>query len=356
MGRQLMRVMLIAGLLAGAVAVAPAIAQSDALARSERVSGSAVTRVFEPAVKDQRACIVSLRSGRDTVAFGTIVAPDGLIVTKASELKDDVVVETREGRSYTPKVVGTDADNDLALLKIDAENLTPVKWSDAPVGTGDIGRWVITPSAGRRSKLKVGVISANRRAIEKSGGVLGVRLGREDAKVQGVRVVGVAPNSAAAAAHIMENDAITHVNGEATPQRETLVKAVSAHAPGETVKLTVLRGEKTIELEAKLGYRHGTFAIWDRNLQLSGRISNRAFGFDAILQHDTTLGPDEMGGPLYDLDGNAVGLNIARVDRSETFALPADVIRPIVDRLIAAMKTGGKTEAVSTEKAKDTTQ
>jgi serine protease Do len=43
-----------------------------------------------------------------------------------------------------------------------------------------------------------------------------------------------------------------------------------------------------------------------------------------VLQHDLPLKPRDMGSPLLDLNGNCIGLNIARVDRVTTFALPAD--------------------------------
>ena len=41
------------------------------------------------------------------------------------------------------------------------------------------------------------------------------------------------------------------------------------------------------------------------------------------------------GGPLVDLDGRVLGLNIARAGRVETWALPGDVIQPIMADLKA---------------------
>jgi serine protease Do len=54
------------------------------------------------------------------------------------------------------------------------------------------------------------------------------------------------------------------------------------------------------------------------------------------LQHDTVIRPADCGGPLVDLDGKAVGINIARAGRTESYAIPAeDVIA-----LIAELKSG----------------
>ena len=41
-----------------------------------------------------------------------------------------------------------------------------------------------------------------------------------------------------------------------------------------------------------------------------------------IIQHDVSLPPTAMGGAVLDLDGNALGINVARVDRVTTYAIP----------------------------------
>jgi serine protease Do len=45
--------------------------------------------------------------------------------------------------------------------------------------------------------------------------------------------------------------------------------------------------------------------------------------------------PSDCGGPLVDLDGKVLGINIARAGRVETWALPGDVIQPILKDLKA---------------------
>ena len=48
--------------------------------------------------------------------------------------------------------------------------------------------------------------------------------------------------------------------------------------------------------------------------------------------------PNEMGGPVLDLDGRVVGLNIARFDRTATHAIGADRVVEIVARLRLAVE------------------
>jgi serine protease Do len=46
-----------------------------------------------------------------------------------------------------------------------------------------------------------------------------------------------------------------------------------------------------------------------------------------IIQHDLPLPPEAMGGPVLDINGKAVGINMARVDRVTTYALTANIIQ-----------------------------
>ena len=68
---------------------------------------------------------------------------------------------------------------------------------------------------------------------------------------------------------------------------------------------------------------------------LSGDVSLRSGGFDQAIEHDTVLEPWQCGGPLVNLDGKVVGLNIARASRVATYALPASLARQILTKLKA---------------------
>jgi S1-C subfamily serine protease len=41
-----------------------------------------------------------------------------------------------------------------------------------------------------------------------------------------------------------------------------------------------------------------------------------------------------MGGPVIDLNGHCVGMNIARASRAETFAIPSAEMKQLVERMI----------------------
>ena len=71
----------------------------------------------------------------------------------------------------------------------------------------------------------------------------------------------------------------------------------------------------------------------ERENRLSGDVSLLSEGFEEAIEHDTVLEPWQCGGPLVNLDGKAIGLNIARASRFATYALPASLARQILTRL-----------------------
>ena len=81
----------------------------------------------------------------------------------------------------------------------------------------------------------------------------------------------------------------------------------------------------------------------DSGKRLAGEVSRRSQGFELAIEHDTVLQPWLCGGPLVNLNGEAIGLNIARAGRVTTYALSAKLVQGILQDLInaqAPVKTG----------------
>ena len=62
-------------------------------------------------------------------------------------------------------------------------------------------------------------------------------------------------------------------------------------------------------------------------------LSLRREAFPEVFVHDGYLLPEECGGPVVDLAGHVVGLNIARADTTRTLAIPATVLQEIIASL-----------------------
>jgi len=67
------------------------------------------------------------------IGSGIIVSPDGYIVTNDHVVDGatEIRVSLNDRRVFTAKLVGVDKLNDLAVIKIDAKNLTSIAWGDS---------------------------------------------------------------------------------------------------------------------------------------------------------------------------------------------------------------------------------
>ncbi|MGH7512926.1 MAG: trypsin-like peptidase domain-containing protein, partial [Gemmatimonadales bacterium] len=106
---------------------------------------------------------------QESAGSGFIVSKDGYILTNdhVVEGSDQVTVRLLDRREFKAKVVGTDPGTDLAVLKIDATNLTP-----APLGDSEgsrVGEWVLAVGnpLGENLTFTVtsGIISAKGRSL-----------------------------------------------------------------------------------------------------------------------------------------------------------------------------------------------
>ena len=103
---------------------------------------------------------------------GFVVTADGYILTNyhvveyAYERKSPVTVMFKDGSAYDAAIVGVDAENDLAVLKIDASNLTPVSIGDSSsIQVGDTVYAIGNPLGELDFSMTTGSVSALDRSI-----------------------------------------------------------------------------------------------------------------------------------------------------------------------------------------------
>jgi S1-C subfamily serine protease len=123
-----------------------------------------------------RKCILKPSKNRDLVerarGSGVIVTPDGYVLTNHHVVDgaDEISVELTNRRSFSDKVVGSDAPSDLALVKVDATGLPVLPLGDSDtVRVGDICLAVGNP-LGIGETVTAGIISAKGRATGLSDG------------------------------------------------------------------------------------------------------------------------------------------------------------------------------------------
>lgn len=101
---------------------------------------------------------------------GVIITTDGYIVTNNHVIDgaEKVEVTLNDNSTYNAKIIGTDATSDLALLKIEAEDLSPIVFGDSD-GI-KVGEWVLAVGNpfGFTSTVTAGIVSAKARSISQA--------------------------------------------------------------------------------------------------------------------------------------------------------------------------------------------
>ena len=299
-----------------------------------RKNGETVVAVFE----EQRAVLQKssavIREGRKELAYGVVISADGYILTKSSEVAkvSSISVTVDEAKFDNAKVVATDATWDVVLIKVEAQGLQPIQYassSEIPQGT-----WVVANGAtsGSRRRALPGIISAKPREIPAHGGAaLGVVL---KTKTKALEIEDVNEKSGAQEAGLQKGDVIVMIDGKNVSKIEEMAALMKDKKAGTTVKVTYKRAGKVETVDVRLAAKGELFAEKSRNDQMSGDYSARRTGFPRVIQHDVLGNKESTGGPLLNLEGLCIGMNIARADRAQSFAIPVEELKEIAARLM----------------------
>lgn len=276
--------------------------------------------------------IVRLYDGNRHVAMGTIVSANGLIATKNSEVaaRGPITCQLPDGRKLPAEFRRADKVHDVALLEINADDLTPVQWQTKPLS---LGQFLMSPDE-KGDVIAIGNYSVTPRSTRiGEQAFLGVK---PETTSNGVRISDVRSGTASFTAGLQNGDIITQLDEQPVRETSDLVFQIRQREPGDQIAIKFLRNgiakETTATLAGNLinGERAARFKMMNR---LGAVPSRRNSGFPNVFQHDMPIFPEHCGGPILDLDGNVIGMNIARNGRAATYALPADQIKEIVDEL-----------------------
>jgi S1-C subfamily serine protease len=230
-----------------------------------------------------------------------------------------------DGAEHVAERVHTDRALDLVLAKATVPGV-PVTWAIDPLKTG---HWVTSVSSADEAVkgemlLKVGVVSAASRPIHSGGAAMGIRMSNAD-DGEAVRIVDISLESPANDAGLRAGDMILEINGKVASSSDTVRSIIKGMTPGDEVRVRFRRGQKDEACQVRLASLSRVKSNFTGEDYGNGGVSLRTDGFPMVLEHATPLKPADMGGALYSLKGDAVGINISRVDRVTTFALPASL-------------------------------
>jgi len=317
----------------------------------DRTNGRQTVAALEKVPPVALACSARIESllGRP-VCEATIVGEDGYVLTKASEVPEleKVRVKFANGRTAELREIRREVRFDLVLAQ--AVGVTGLKAANfGSTRSLSHGQWLCS-TAGEKLEPRIGIVSANRRRIPGFGAALGVRMDEKEPKdVKGVRIVSIASDSPAEAAGLLAEDVIVAIANQGVDEFKDVHEIVSKRQPGEYVEVRYLREGKEATCRVRLASRTKVLQNWEGEDFANGGISLRTDNFPDVLQHDIPLAPADMGGPLATLEGRVAGINIARVDRVTTFALPVESFWTEVQQWINADRHPPKAQPVNAE-------
>jgi serine protease Do len=283
---------------------------------------------YTSCVAQARRSTLRIFQDGEQVSLATIIRHGGFALAKASEVDRQKAIECRtsDDRSISARVADVAQPWDLVLLQFEDPKLE--SFSLLETKPPELGTLLVAGDT-TEQPISVGTLSVAPRNLQR--GFLGVQM--DYTTENGVIVSQIVPNSAAEQAGLRAGDRITAIDGTAVERIDQVIQILHKKRPDDSISLQIVRDGQTITVEAVLGENTTDLRPSNRRRPdaVDPTINKRRTGFPRVMQHDLFLRPHTCGGPLLDLDGKLVGINIARYDRVTSYAIPIDQIAQMLD-------------------------
>jgi serine protease Do len=245
-----------------------------------------------------------------------------VIISKSSMVGENPFAVNTSGLTISLTIISRNPADDLVLLlpdkNLDGGIVLPRDVTDS-VSISQLGKFLVSPMVDTVARTGVlGSLLINLPNFT-SYGFLGASTQLKDDKLV---IKSVMPNSAAELGGLKTGDTITDVKGLMVQDELDFVKAIGKYQAGDTVILAGISGDKDFVKKAVLQYPPQKTGSHPAGLFYGGKSIKRD-GFNNVFTQDATVRPTECGGPVFDMNGNFVGINIARFSRTSTIIMPA---------------------------------
>lgn len=264
--------------------------------------------------------------GEEFKIHGTLIRDTHWVISKSSMVLEGpkMVIEETELKL---EVVNRDLENDLVLLKSSQQNSLGVALNVDDMNSKTVGSFLMTPD--QNGAGLISIISTPPYASRKqvSRGYLGVVPETYEEEGGGAILREVVRRGAAQLAGLKVGDVITQLDETPIKSHMELRRFLGKLDPGRDVVALIKRGSEQLEIQIQLG----AFPSSSNHVADKMAKSDRRDGFEEVISHDADLKPQKCGGPLFDLQGNFVGLNIARNSRVRSYAIPPSILQQLIE-------------------------
>ncbi|MFK7819812.1 MAG: PDZ domain-containing protein, partial [Planctomycetaceae bacterium] len=267
-----------------------------------------------------------LSDGEELSIVGTLIKATPFIVSKSSMIAESPLAKL-DGSELNLEVIKRDQENDLVLLKAPKTNSDGIDLSEFNGDLPGIGSFLITADANGEGLVSIISTKTFRSRKQQSRGFLGVM--PADYQDRGGAILEqVTDGGAAKRAGLEVGDVVTKLNDTPITTHMEMRRFLGTLDPNATVVAKVTRGGEQLEKTIRLGALPSFSGHAADRMDKSGRRD----GFSKVIPHDADLKPEDCGGPLFDLKGNFIGLNIARNSRVRSYAIPRSIIKSLVEK------------------------
>jgi len=318
-------------------------AQTDGLCQS-----------LQPILSAAAKSTVHIWAGKRLLAYGTVIGDGHKILTKWSEISrapENLVLTTaRDNSGLAAKVAGVYEDDDLAVLETTNSALTPVQWSEE---IPKLGAFLAAPQPNGRLAA-FGVVSVQERNLRDTDQASIGFFPRMDFPGPGVKIQEVPSESGAATVGLKPGNIILKVGDRPISGLLELKNALAGKSPGSTISLLVQTNDGEKKFSVLLGKRPPLPNYpGDRLRQMEhmgGPLSQVRDAFTHVMQSDMRPQPEQIGGPVVDLQGRVVGITMARADRTRSFIMPSAAVKNLLrkpphDPALAQVRRSARTPA-----------
>jgi serine protease Do len=251
--------------------------------------------------------------------------PESVIISKSSMLGDNPVAVDASGRITKLSVVARSRADDLVLL-MPAKNLNNgivIPATADSISFSQLGTFLLSPVVDSASRIGIlGSLYINL-PNSTSYGYIGAATELKNDKLIFKTIM---PNSAAALGGLKIGDIISTIGGQTVEDELDFVSTVGKYQAGDTVSVGIITGDKSTIKNVVLQYPPQRHTNHPAEL-FNGGKSIRRDGFKNVFTQDTRVRPMECGGPVFDMNNNFVGINIARFSRTSTIIMPVEQIK-----------------------------
>ncbi len=280
-------------------------------------------KIIEAQTENLGKSVLKVESKSDSiklVAYATRISSTDYFVSKSSRVSGkDLICEFGSGEQFKGKVVGRDEASDLVVVKMQLEEddlFYPLEFKkDIEIEAGKL----LGTINSQGKVIHSGIVSVGAREVSYTDkGYLGV--GFDSSKP----IVGtISKGTPAEKGGLLPGDQLLKFNTSIIESRQDVYGFLKTTHPGQKVTIKVSRANEERELAVLLGKSVKELSDYEKqHPAYRTKEHERSDGFPNAFTHDMPLLLDEVGTPVVNLEGEIIGINIARKNRTSSFAIP----------------------------------